>query len=740
MYKPANIALSALLIIDCFFLGYAGGLNCRHVAVVDRSLLAPVPVVKPPIAAPLPPAPVVSTTPANPKAASEVLLSSFDDLKSADPRLLETVTKAAEVGIIDPVQDKMFRPNDPVTRGDFTRWMARIRQTSLVSPAVATYADLERFSPYYDEIEGATKAMMVQGYAVKNQAQKEFKPHQFITREEFAVLYGTFSGKRGRAESLPKEEIAKYLKYNDATSTYGDKTYTDAGEIDDWARKWVAVAHQAGVLEQSFDINPYADKEDAKLLHPLKKMSRAEAVNILVKLYGLQARGIIQICEGLDKQGRFYDKPGGYSEAEALYQSSLAVREKAFTPEHPQVAESCTNLGALYEAQADKNKAEPMYKRALDIREKALGKDHPDVADSMNSLAAIHKQQGKLQDADTLYQQLLQRDERVLGKQSPAVASDLDNLAKVHASLGKPDVRPLKTRAEQLKQKLPGGQHLQELSTIQATSGPAPAGGAASTPVKDKWALVVGISNFKDESINLKYAAKDATDFRDWLVSEGKFKADHVRLLTNSKATRESIVGQLGDSWLGRLANRDDLVVVYISSHGSQAKDEVNGVNFLVAYDTNKNSLLATGIPMQWLSKIIKETVHCQRVVLVLDVCHSGAAADDAKGLSREREFDVAKLSIGEGQAILCSSLAEQISWESKKYHNSVFTRRLIEGLRSKGDGTKLTDAYEFMRDKVETEVLRDRGEEQTPVLNMKSWAGEEPVLSISPSSPRPGL
>ncbi|MCA9818426.1 MAG: caspase family protein, partial [Cyanobacteria bacterium HKST-UBA01] len=35
------------------------------------------------------------------------------------------------------------------------------------------------------------------------------------------------------------------------------------------------------------------------------------------------------------------------------------------------------------------------------------------------------------------------------------------------------------------------------------------------TPVRDKWALVIGISNFKDPKINLKYPAKDARDFAD---------------------------------------------------------------------------------------------------------------------------------------------------------------------------------------------------------------------------------
>ncbi|MFT2543646.1 hypothetical protein ACMWP9_37310, partial [Escherichia coli] len=41
--------------------------------------------------------------------------------------------------------------------------------------------------------------------------------------------------------------------------------------------------------------------------------------------------------------------------------------------------------------------------------------------------------------------------------------------------------------------------------------------------IGSKWALCVGISSFQDPSINLKYAAKDATDFSNFLVAKGNF-------------------------------------------------------------------------------------------------------------------------------------------------------------------------------------------------------------------------
>ncbi len=74
-----------------------------------------------------------------------------------------------------------------------------------------------------------------------------------------------------------------------------------------------------------------------------------------------------------------------------------------------------------------------------------------------------------------------------------------------------------------------------------------------NNPIADKWAVVIGVSQFSDKSINLKYAAKYASDFRDFLVNKCNFAADHVRLLTNEKATKENILDLLGDSFLPRV-------------------------------------------------------------------------------------------------------------------------------------------------------------------------------------------
>lgn len=258
-------------------------------------------------------------------------------------------------------------------------------------------------------------------------------------------------------------------------------------------------------------------------------------------------------------------------------------------------------------------------------------------------------------------------------------------------------------------------------------------------PVKDKWALVIGISKYANPAINLKYPSKDAKDIYNYLVNSAHFAPDHVRLLVDDQATREHILSAIGDKWLPHAAGPDDLVVIYFSSHGSPADIDVGGINYLVAYDTDVNSLYATGIPIQDLTRTIKARVHADRVVIILDACHSGSASAEAKGLVRTSNVDAADIAQGTGQLVIASSKPDQVSWEGRTYQNSVFTRSLIEALQSKGEKTTLGDAFDYMQEKVQDEVLRDRGVLQTPVMKSQ-WKGTGLELAITPSKPRPGL
>ena len=366
---------------------------------------------------------------------------------------------------------------------------------------------------------------------------------------------------------------------------------------------------------------------------------------------------------------------------------ALAIRQKQFGAKHPLVAQNLSNLAVILCAEEKYAEAEPVLTQAIAAEKESLGKDHPAISENLKNLAVLYQASDNVVKAESTLRELLSRDEKAFGADSPAVASDLACLAKVLIAQHKPDeAAAALTRSRAIKAKLPGAAVIS--SGIVAPAGPLNKT-VAKRSVNDKWALVVGISNFKDSDINLKYAAKDATDFRNYLISDAHYRPDHVRLLTDAAATRENIVGALGDKWLRKVVTCDDLVLIFISSHGSAAKEETGGTNFVVPYEGSMDNIVFTGIPMQWLTVGLRDLIHCDRIVLLLDVCHGGAAAPESKstsesttathtdaksipsdqsdgtsggskGLARLRAdaVDPTKLPTGEGQMILASSQA----------------------------------------------------------------------------------
>ncbi len=261
---------------------------------------------------------------------------------------------------------------------------------------------------------------------------------------------------------------------------------------------------------------------------------------------------------------------------------------------------------------------------------------------------------------------------------------------------------------------------------------------AINRPIRDKWALVVGVSEFANPALNLKYSAKDAKDFADYLVKEADFAPDHVKVLLNKDATERRILSELGDRWLPRVANPDDLVVIFVSTHGSGAELDVGGQNYLIAYDTDVQDLYTTGVPMQRLAKDIKDRVHCDRVVIFLDACHSGGVKSESKGLTRTG-VDASELAMGSGRMVIASSAEDQVSWESKNGTNGVFTAALLQSLRKKGKETTVGEMFAELKERVQDQVLRERGRLQTPVLESK-WKGNDLCIAATPVARRPGL
>ena len=89
-----------------------------------------------------------------------------------------------------------------------------------------------------------------------------------------------------------------------------------------------------------------------------------------------------------------YQSAGELAEAIALYEQTLADRERVLGADHPDTLTSRNNLAYAYRSAGDLGRAIPLYEPTLADRERVLGADHPDTLTSRNNLAAAYESAG----------------------------------------------------------------------------------------------------------------------------------------------------------------------------------------------------------------------------------------------------------------------------------------------------------------------------------------------------------
>jgi len=289
-----------------------------------------------------------------------------------------------------------------------------------------------------------------------------------------------------------------------------------------------------------------------------------------------------------------------------------------------------------------------------------------------------------------------------------------------------------------------------------------PAGGAAPPPPRTstapaggprgpgKYALVVGIGEFEALPRDnwLQYTARDAQLVHDYLVDPrgGNFPRGNVTLLTDRQATRAGI-----EAAMDRIAQQvgpDDLVVLYISSHGTPPNDR--GTMQIVTYDTQLRPREKSFLTSLTDDKVadFAQRLGKARLLAVLDTCYSGAAFEKVPGflatgakdlrLDEERKTVVglsgkSMVSMATGgkdlrfedeksplpppdnqgpRVLMSASDAGQKAWESERLQQSFFTYHLVDALRRQPDVEK---AYLSAKPVVAADVMKDKRQVQTP-------------------------
>ncbi|HZZ39790.1 MAG TPA: caspase family protein [Acidobacteriaceae bacterium] len=279
----------------------------------------------------------------------------------------------------------------------------------------------------------------------------------------------------------------------------------------------------------------------------------------------------------------------------------------------------------------------------------------------------------------------------------------------------------------------------------QQPGQPSPNIPAVAGPVQQKWALVIGVGQFQDPAIpTLHYTTADAKAFALQLADPaiGRFPPDHVGVLLDDQATTKNIKEKL--NWIARNAKPNDLVVIYVATHGSpRTDDSAGGANYIVTYDTDigqgkeidEDALYATALPMVELANAVASRMKALRTAVILDTCYSGGAVTNAAkmmapGLANSAPSPamLERMADGTGRIVVAAARSDEESLESDSLQHGYFTYYLLEAMRANKGMDPMSQVYNSVAQAVE---------QQVDALAKKQGKafGQHPVMSRSSSS-----
>ncbi|MBA4349532.1 MAG: hypothetical protein C0415_06050, partial [Thermodesulfovibrio sp.] len=239
-------------------------------------------------------------------------------------------------------------------------------------------------------------------------------------------------------------------------------------------------------------------------------------------------------------------------------------------------------------------------------------------------------------------------------------------------------------------------------------------------------AIIVGINEYKNPKLQLKYAVSDAELFEDTLkkVTAGLFEKVNIKkLVTKENTTNENIIKELRAY---KSLNPDDVFVFFVASHGTVD----DGEYFLITSNvgsTRTEKLKTDALPQGMLKELIAN-IPATKKLIIIDTCSAGALGEAiqvamlTRGMSEDTAMKI--LSRAVGSTILSASTSLQEAVEGYQGHG-LFTYVLVEGLKGKADKGKT--GY------VKTTELADYVDSEVPVLAEKVFKkAQYPTISIS--------
>jgi Caspase domain len=230
------------------------------------------------------------------------------------------------------------------------------------------------------------------------------------------------------------------------------------------------------------------------------------------------------------------------------------------------------------------------------------------------------------------------------------------------------------------------------------------------------WAIAIGINQYQSFQ-PLIYAQRDAQLFRDFLITEGGFEADHCLLMTDGASAPDHVAYPSRGNIQARMVQicqqilrPGDLLWCFFSGYGVQFQ----GKDYLMPVDSDPLQVEATGIPMESIYRLLN-AAPTDNIIMVLDINRSQSTFT-GEGVGAA----TAALAKQYGITTLLSCRPEQFSHETLALRQGLFTSALVEAIRYQGCVT-LEQLERYLGDRL-------------PQLSEHHWRPRQEPLIVIPS------
>ena len=246
----------------------------------------------------------------------------------------------------------------------------------------------------------------------------------------------------------------------------------------------------------------------------------------------------------------------------------------------------------------------------------------------------------------------------------------------------------------------------------------------SATQIRDKWAVVIGISSFKDPKIlPIKYGANSAIKLKQVFDDPaiGHFKNAHILLLQQDDATRETVTDVLANG-ITRKALPQDMVIIYMATRWMPAK---NGKDIIFCTnDTTVANPESTGIDLVGILKTIHKRTECKNIICILDLSPvvEGTLTDNlltnAPSMKGQQSDIISRLQTLTNISIFSANNFSTSSAQTPFTESSYFARFLMEDLNGSGGGMPLDVFQPAVRTQVQQTVLAEQNLLQVPMFS----------------------